>query len=565
MKYFSTFSAALFILVLPAFAGAQTKNSPISKELRANISSAQASNSSIFIENKGQWDKSVLFAGHSGNMDVRLTTSGPVLTVVEPRAKGKWLTQELRMEVAGSKSFSPENPTQTRVNFLGSRDQSKWGRNAREYHEVRSDLGKGLSLRYYFDQGRPRYDLIVQPGANPSGFAFRIKGASKLSLSKSGTLNIGTKAGTIEEKGLFAYQEENGSRKPVTCSMSLRGNTVRFRTGAYDHSKTLVIDPLLYSTWTGDWFYTLSGTALPYSIVRDSQGNIWIYGTVDAPPVSYIYPNPTPYIQKISPDGKSTIATTYVFNNQNGGWSQSTYQINALTVDHTDDPVIVGEGYDVPTTTNGYQQTTYKHNAFVQKFSPDGSNVLYSSALGGTTSDLSSDTIDRAFAVAIDSNNNAVIVGSTISNDFPVTANAFQKTRTPNCQDGFVTVLSLFQPQLIYSSYFGGAGDANANPTGGLTSADAVAINSQGNVVIGGFTASKTLPTSVSAYQNANRGADNAFVATFNPATGALQASTYLGGSNVDLANGIGLTSDDGVVITGSTTSPDFPATSGAF
>jgi hypothetical protein len=86
---------------------------------------------------------------------------------------------------------------------------------------------------------------------------------------------------------------------------------------------------------------------------------------------------------------------------------------------------------------------------FVTKFSPDGRTLLYSTYLGGKE-------LDRANAIAVDSQGQAVITGLTTSPDFP-TANARFPNYT-NQGDAFVLKLSADGQRLVYSTYLGGNG-----------------------------------------------------------------------------------------------------------
>ncbi|MGH7814277.1 MAG: SBBP repeat-containing protein, partial [Candidatus Binataceae bacterium] len=114
-------------------------------------------------------------------------------------------------------------------------------------------------------------------------------------------------------------------------------------------------------------------------------------------------------------------------------------------------------------------------------------------------------------------------------------------------------------PTLLYASYLGGSGNDQAN---------GIAVDSAGNAYVAGYTASSNFPTTAGAYQTANAGGGDAFIAKLNPnASGAasLIYSTYLGGSGNDEANGIAVDSAGDAYITGLTASTNFPVTGGAY
>ncbi len=164
----------------------------------------------------------------------------------------------------------------------------------------------------------------------------------------------------------------------------------------------------------------------------------------------------------------------------------------------------------------------------------------YSTYLGGTGS-------DTALAIAVDSNGAAYVTGSTFSTDFPV-AGAFQGTMA-GAPDAFVTKINPTGTAIEYSTYIGGALQDQAN---------AIAVDSSGNVFIAGFTSSTDFPT-VSPISASNSGATDAFITKIDSTGSALVYSTYLGGTTDDSVNSIAIDSAGNAFITGNTDSIDFP------
>ena len=165
-------------------------------------------------------------------------------------------------------------------------------------------------------------------------------------------------------------------------------------------------------------------------------------------------------------------------------------------------------------------------NAVVLKLNPDGSTA-YATYLGASG-------IDQANAIAVDSDGNAWLTGSTTSPDFPLTSNAFQNTfhgvnfsGPLRFGDAFVAELDPSGAKLLYSTYLGGQA-----PDAGF----AIAVDSTGAAYVAGATQSTDFPTTPNAFQRAYLGATaipsylgDGFVAKFS-ASGALIYSTYLGG-----------------------------------
>jgi hypothetical protein len=147
----------------------------------------------------------------------------------------------------------------------------------------------------------------------------------------------------------------------------------------------------------------------------------------------------------------------------------------------------------------------------------------------------------------------------------------FRLKRLPNGQAGVRFALGRYDtdrslvidPVLTYSTFLGGSNGESAT---------AIAIDSTGAAYVTGSTASPDFPTTSGAFQPVNHSLgfypDNAFVTKLNATGTALLYSTYLGGSGGtygDHATGIAIDSSGAAYVTGYTTSPDFPTTSGAF
>lgn len=183
---------------------------------------------------------------------------------------------------------------------------------------------------------------------------------------------------------------------------------------------------------------------------------------------------------------------------------------------------------------------------FAAKLSPRG-EVIYSTYIGPIT-------CCNGPALAVDPEGNVTIAGNSTSSQFPV-KNAFQATNSggpyPN-QGGDVVVLRLTAEgsDLIYSTYLGGSGDETAN---------GIATDAAGNAYVVGSTSSTNFPTA-NPFQKSFGGAwGDAFVTKLSPDGRQLIYSTYLGGSNGDMAVSIVVGGDGGAYVVGDTFSRDFP------
>lgn len=182
---------------------------------------------------------------------------------------------------------------------------------------------------------------------------------------------------------------------------------------------------------------------------------------------------------------------------------------------------------------------------------------VYSTYLGG-----SGYNGDSANAIAVDGSGNAYIAGATSSTNFP-TANPFQAANDDRVAlqfNAFVTKLNSDGSALIYSTYLGGSGDISFNGDG----ANAIAVDSAGNVYVAGYTSSSDFPTA-NPFQAANKASassrvgSNAFVTKLDAAGSALVYSTFLGGSGTDSANAVAVDGSGNAYLAGNTSSHDFP------
>jgi len=173
--------------------------------------------------------------------------------------------------------------------------------------------------------------------------------------------------------------------------------------------------------------------------------------------------------------------------------------------------------------------------------------LQYSTYLGGAQPDY-------GFSIAVDAAGQAYVAGQAESSAFPVTSGAFQLTNHGGVSDCFVSKLNAAGNALKYSTLLGGSG---------MDLCSGIAIDASGDAYVTGTTYSTDFPTQ-GALQSSLNGTANAFVAKLNPAGTALVYSTYLGGSGTDNANAIAMDSSGAAYIVGTTSSVDFPTTSGA-
>ena len=273
------------------------------------------------------------------------------------------------------------------------------------------------------------------------------------------------------------------------------------------------------------------------------------------------------FVARLSPDGAAWNFVTYL-----GGASDD--MAGAIAVDATG-VYVAGStlSRDFPTTSGAFS-VTYRGasmdnlqpvmkfgDAFLAKLSLDGSRLLASTLLGGTSD-------DAITAVALDQGGSGAVyvTGNTQSSDFPTTAGAYSAAfKGPrSIPDGkgvltgdcFVAKIAADFRTLVFSTYIGGSFD-----DGGL----AIATDSAGDALVAGFTYSSDFPVTSDALQRppAGNALAHGFLLRLSPTGTALQYSTILGGNSSDIIFAMAVDTGGNAYLAGNTDSSNFPVTSG--
>lgn len=331
---------------------------------------------------------------------------------------------------------------------------------------------------------------------------------------------------------------------PGSYSTTLKGNFDAFVTKISADGSSLV-----YSTYVGG-----TGADSGNTIAVDGSGDAFVAGGTGSSdfPVSggfqTTYGGGTldAFALELNPGGTALTFSTFL-----GGGGDDVAK--GIAIDATGVYVVgsttSGASGTAPFPTMNAKQPSINGtgNGFVTKLNSSGSALVYSTYLGGGSSDI-------ATAVAVDSINQAYVTGATQNSTFPVTAGAFQQTCGGGCagptQDAFVTVYNAAGSSYVYSTFLGGSKSDQ-----GL----AIAVDSSKDAYVTGATASNTdFPLKSALYGTYGGGLNDAFVTELNPTGSGLVYSTYLGGGANDVGTSIAVDSNGNAYVTGATNSPDF-------
>ncbi|MGE5518825.1 MAG: PKD domain-containing protein [Candidatus Dadabacteria bacterium] len=458
-----------------------------------------------FVENKGQWDPQVKYMGKVTAGAFFVHKDG--FTILQHNAADWDELHDLKHEESAGKNphdkpfnlrshayrvnflhanASPkiiaDKPLSTYENYFLGNDPSKWASNCKVYQGITiKDIYPNVDARYYSDKGTMKYDIVVNPGAHLSDIALKYAGADDLQV-KSKELRIKTSVGEMRELAPYSYQYRENGRADVPVKYMVKGNEVRFEAKDYDPKSTLIIDPsIVFCSYTGS--------------SADNWGFTATYG-----PDGSMYGGGIVFAQGF-PTSVGAFQTS--FAGGGGGWGA----------------IDIG----------------------VMKLTPDGSNRVYATYIGGSGNDMPQSLI-------VDQQGNLIIAGRSNSGNYPTT------NTVPNSPGGgfdiIITKLNATGTGLIGSIKMGGTSDDGANITaygGGLNSLQQnygdearseVNLDGAGNIYLSSCTNSlNNFPVTAGAFQTtAGGGYQDGVVVKFNPNLSTLLFSSFIGGKGNDAA-----------------------------
>jgi hypothetical protein len=532
-----------------------------------------------FEANQGQADTAARFIARGQESQFLISPDEARLVLFKAEATASTSARSVRMQFIGANArarISGAEELPGKINYLIGGDASRWKTGVATFAKVHvEDVYPGVGLTYYGNHRRLEYDFSIAPGAKPEVIAIHFDGADKMSVNPAGELVLNLGSGEIRQLKPVIWQTVQGARREVAGGYKmLDSNTVGFSVGEYDHGLPLVIDPVLsYSTYFGG-----NGNDTAWAVAVDTNGFVYVAGQTTSTQFAPGRPFATPGAIQTNYQGGSVAGDAFVakFDNLGTNLIYLTYiggsaddAADAMAVDASGQAYVAGwtDSSDFPTTTNAPDRSIggtstppigYPIDAFVAKLNAGGSNLVFSTYLGGAAA-------DDATAIALDASNNVYVTGFTFSTNFQWTANAFQKEsgvtnwtyQAYYNANAFVAEIAACGTNLLYSSYLGGTN---------YDIGEGIALDNANNIYVAGFTASVNFPNT-NSFQESLNGATNAtpasdaFVARFSPGFSNLVYSTFLGGTNDDRASHLAVDGSGNAYVTGWTVSTNFPNT----
>jgi len=553
------------------------------------------------IENRGQWDTSARFVATRGAAWTALEPDGFALHVA-----GSQHSAPVRLvfeNTPGRASLAGEERRRGRYNYFLGNDPSRWRSDVPAYGAVRyRNLYEGVDAIVRDRQGRLEYDLVLLPAAHLDRVAIRVEGAAAFRVENDGSLVVETADGNLRQTPPRTWEElPDGTRRAIDSRFrKIDATRYGFAADRHDPALRLVVDPgLEWSTFLGGGSREeIHGLAL----TRDGTGDVVVTGhtwSADFPATLGVFgTNPVvPFVARLNASGTALVYATLF-----GGTGGNVAYAFDVALDASSAPVVVGttNTLDFPTTAGAYDTTfnappgslNREWDAFVTRFNPTGSQMVFSTFLGAapipdaTMPGGERGGAEEAHKVVVDALDRVIVAGWTTSENFPTTPGAYDRTlevlRVPvaggtieSRTDAFVSRLSPNGAQLTYSTYLGGQSDDLVkdmviDPQGVLTlvgvEAPLETFDAQNNRTDHGT----PFPTTADAVSRTHLGASDSFVARLSlDGAGAadLKYSTILGGFYIDEATGVALDPNNPELVTvcGDNRSWDFPTTPGAW
>ena len=466
----------------------------------------------------------------------------PVISVpAVRRSTAKTVVRLVFSGASGATGITGADPLPGTANYLLGSDPSKWHVGVPGYASVvYSGVYPGVDVVYRASGSNLEYDFVVAPGAAPDPITMSYSGAGRALLRGSGEIAIGLPRGDLVQRVPVAFQMSGGLKQLVSATYVDRGGD-RFglSLGLYDHSRQLVIDPvLLYSSYLGG-----NGFDAAYAVSADAGGNAYVAGlttSIDFPGTSgppTAGGNAHAFVSKINAAGNALVYSTYI-----GGTGND--EALGLALDGAGDVYLTGAttSADFPVASAAYPLYAGGADAFVVKLGPSGAGFIYSSYLGGNSYDI-------GYSVAVDPTQNVYVAGLTSSSNFPIIGGLGLPVAGGHSH-AFVAKFNA-NGSAGYSTFLGGSADDGAA---------AISVDWLGQTYVTGITTSADFPL-LGALQRGPGGSGDAFLTKLNPSGSALVFSTYLGGGGYDEGLAIALDQSDDVFVTGVTTSTNFPLT----
>lgn len=377
--------------------------------------------------------------------------------------------------------------------FIGS-DPKQWRTDIPTYAKVKfAAVYPGVDVVYYGTQGRQlEYDFVVAPQADPKAIRLSFEGAEKLEVDGQGDLLLRLAGKQLRMQKPVVYQKKDGAKQEIAGRYTLSGE----QEVGFEIAAYDAARPLVIDPVLAYSTYLGgSGQDIGLGIAVNAHGVAFVTGLTTSP--------------------------------------------------------------DFPTEPNGSKfGPGGSVDAFVSKLNAEGTQLVYSTYLGGSNDENLYSAFDVYSGIAVNSAGNAFVTGLTTSPDFPTTPGGNQPNYGAGAADAYVTKLNATGNALVYSTFLGGDGWEGGH---------SIAVDAADNAYVAGAVLPGNIFIPPTTQNDAQKGAYDGFVAILNSTGSNLNFFSYLGGSGSDGAHGVAVDGQSNFYVVGSGGSDDLKVTPNAF
>lgn len=436
--------------------------------------------SNFFIENYGQYPDSIRYSINVKGGKVYILQNGCIFYSLYSKDSVRSIKIKEKFADSSRLRIIGKQPVKTKVNFFKGNIPDKWVSDISCFKELEiGEIEKGIKLTLKALDNNIEKIFTVLPGAAADSIKVLLDDNITYQIKNNGELELSMIFGKVSFTKPIAYQLIGNKKECVEVCYKMNTGYYNFKINEYNKNYPLIIDPLINSTYLGG-----SGFDNIVDVIQDSNDNILICGTTSS--------------------------------------------------------------VDFP-TTDGVFQTNFNTypisltDAFIAKFNPELNELLALTYIGGWHD-------DQVYDIFIDENDYINISGTTLSNDFPTTEEAFSiSTADSGSRNGFISILSNDLKELEASTCIG---ERNQ-----YTNSLFNILGSQNGVFVSGHL------ESLDTLQDPG----DIFIGNFDNQLTTLKKYIFLGNSNQDVLRFMQFDLLGNIVITGTTFSDDFPITENAY
>ncbi|MEL7451602.1 MAG: VCBS repeat-containing protein, partial [Pseudomonadota bacterium] len=547
----------------------------------ARVAADRPAQALAFERNVGQASDAVRYAAHGDGYAVQVLDNGVALRLagqpVGANAEAGEPTPAavIRLTVVGAagEPLFIDGPTRPGVvNYLRGADPDRWVTGVARLESLRQvGVYDGIDLVYRGNGGNLQYDFYVSPHADPEQIELVIDGADSLHLDHAGNLHIDTGAGTLVQRAPVLFQQAGANLLSVAGTAALEGNRLRFAVDAYDETLPLIIDPtVVFGSHLGG-----TGADAGNGITTDAAGNSYLVGaggSVDfpAPGGGVIAPagDDDLFVAKLDGASGELEFVSYI-----GGALED--RANVVELDAAGNVYVAGYTRSADFPTVNAAQPAYAGgdanpgsiadamDGFVLRLQPDGTTLDYSTFLGGSAAPDGKLGFEWLRGLHVSPAGVATVFGETVAVDFPASALIDGRPCLQDDSDalsGLVSdiVVARYAPDGTREFAVCLGGNARDAGRGGL-------VDTDGTILVAGFSRSDDLPTSADAVQPALANTDgftyDGYVARLAADGTALLRATFIGGTDLEFVQRIVVDGNGLPAVAGTAYSANYPVT----